>query len=133
MPSFKTEIIKTEKDAQQRWTKDPKDPLERIYFPKLINNTEKYNKWLKLFENMLSIGEWLCSSTSQIIKSHLQDTIRVELIYQNCGNDEDNAAFVGNHDEQKKSSSDTSANLSKRMTQSTEGKISLYERSFFDK
>ena len=122
MPSFKTEIIKTEKDSPQKWTKDPEDSKKRIYSSKLINNFEKYNKWLKLFETMLSIGEWLCSSTSQIIKSHLQDTIRVELIYQNCGNDEDNAAFVGNHDEQKKSSSDTSANLSKRMTQSTDKK-----------
>ena len=122
MPSFKKGIIDIENRSQQRWTKDPKDSSERIYFSKLINNSEKYNKWLKLFENMLSIGEWLCSSTNQIIKTHLQDTIRVELIYQNCGNDEDNAAFVGNHDEQKKSSSDTSANLSRRMTQSIDKK-----------
>ena len=53
MPSFKVGIIHIEDNAMARWTTHPKDSSTRIYNSKLLNNSEKYNKWLKLFKNMI--------------------------------------------------------------------------------
>ena len=49
----------------------------RIKIAKLLDSYEKYNKWLRLFEKMLSIGEWI--SSSSIKKDLLEPTLGVYL------------------------------------------------------
>ena len=41
-------------------------PVKRMYFPKILETSRKYNCWVNIFESMLSIGEWLRSSSVSI-------------------------------------------------------------------
>ena len=68
----KSHFIKTEqtsfaKVSQQKIYKTNNEfVVDRVHHEKLMNTSSKYNKWLSLFEKLLSITEWLSCSYDPI-------------------------------------------------------------------
>ena len=51
----------------------------RKKYKKLIDDNNKFNQWLVVFEDMLSIGEWLSCSSHTISKDSVEDCLLVDL------------------------------------------------------
>ena len=81
---FKEQIIAIDQSAQRRFkvhtitNSDGTKKRKKIFLNKVIDTHDKYNKWLRIFEKMISIGEWM-SATNVILKNVLNDTIEVRL------------------------------------------------------
>ena len=76
-------LINTELKAPQKYkivTSDNKNVrTERIYVPKILDNWRKYRCWVNIFESMLSIGEWLRSSSVSIDRNDIEPCHDIEL------------------------------------------------------
>jgi hypothetical protein len=72
--AHKNKIIEHESKARMRFkhvyitNPDKSKTKKRVYFSRLLNTNAKYNKWLGLFEDMISLGEWMSSTVSPISK-----------------------------------------------------------------
>lgn len=79
----KTHLINADNTGQQRYRvykenhSNGRVRKKRILFDRILNTNSLYNKWLSLFEKMISIGEWLKSDT--IPKQDLEDNFETEL------------------------------------------------------
>ena len=82
--SFKDKIISIDQSSQKRYkvhtieSTDGKKKRKKILLNKVIDTNDKYNKWLRIFEKMISIGEWM-SGKNVILKSVLEENIKVRL------------------------------------------------------
>ena len=56
-----------------------KKQVKRIHHDKILDSNSKYNKWINLFETMLSITEWLTCSNSLINLSDLRPIKKTRL------------------------------------------------------
>lgn len=52
---------------------------KRIKLQKILDTNDKFNKWLDLFESMLSISEWMCHPSVGIPKGDIEPSIRVKM------------------------------------------------------
>ena len=70
----KNKFVELEQKSAQRYkivtTTNPDNTKtkKRIIFNRLMDSNVKYNKWLSLFQDMVSLSEWLSSSSSMISK-----------------------------------------------------------------
>ena len=82
---FKTEVVEIETKTRRRFkilkTNDSpsnRARKKRIEFEKILDSNEKFNKWLRLFEKMISISEFM-SSRNCIKKDLLVEDVEVNL------------------------------------------------------
>ena len=81
---LKENIISMDYASQRRFkvhtitNSDGKKKRHKILLNKVIDTHDKYNKWLRIFEKMISIGEWM-SASNIITKDVLKETIKVKL------------------------------------------------------
>ena len=84
-PKVKEALVNIESSSVNKYTvlkqtkEDGTTSRKRIIYPKLIGTTAKYNKWIRIFEDMMSIGEWMSASRSSITKQSLEETEEVYL------------------------------------------------------
>jgi len=84
-PKIKEKLVTIEISSGNKFTirKETKEDgsisRKRIIYPKLIGTTAKYNRWIRIFEDMISIGEWMSASKSSITKQSLEETEEVYL------------------------------------------------------
>ena len=85
--TFKREIVDIDSKSQKRYnvvtTTDTNGNKKRVkvFKHKVIDTTSKYNKWMKVFESMLTFGEWMKSSNSSIKKEDLDENVPMDLWY----------------------------------------------------
>ena len=82
--SFKREVMSLDMSSQKRYKiisttrEDGSKTKTKFMFHKVLDTSQKYNKWLRIFESMISIGEFF-SDDNSINKSDLEKTIKVHL------------------------------------------------------
>ena len=76
-------LIDTEMNAPAKYklvaSDIKKGRTSRIYEPKILDTWKKYHSWINIFESMLSIGEWLRSSSVSIDRRDIEPRHSIEL------------------------------------------------------
>ena len=81
----KLKLVETEKKAQHKFRiekltlPDGRKITRRTKLKKLIGDNESYNRWLDMFESMLSISEWLCHPDKGIAKQDVIPSVKVKM------------------------------------------------------
>ena len=111
LPQVKNKIVSLETSSPNKFkvkkhtNEDGRIVRTKMKLPKIMDSNSKYNRWVAVFEDMLSIGEWMSSSSTTITKESLEETEEVTLYTLDAYDDWVQSIYNNNEDNHTASSS----------------------------